>query len=84
MDEIQENLKEQIQEQKKKTDSRSLCHLLGWLLIICGIISSLISNDYNVFIGLILVICLNRHYFQNKAYYVKIMFQFLSIFCIPS
>lgn len=82
MDEIQDDLKEQIQEQKQKTDSRSLCHFLGWILIICGIISTLIKNDYNVFIGFILVICLNRHYFQNKAYYVKIMFQFLSLFCL--
>ena len=76
---MQDDLKEQIQEQKQKTDSRSLCHFLGWILIICGIISTLIKNDYNVFIGFILVICLNRHYFQNKAYYVKIMFQFISL-----
>ena len=82
MDELPDNLKEQIKEVKKKTNSRNTLHFLSWILIITGIISCIIKNDYNVFIGLILVICLNRHYFQNKIYYSKIMFQFASIFCI--
>ena len=82
MDEIPDNLKEEIKESKKKTNSRNILHFLSWILIMSGIISCIIKNDYNVFIGLILVICLNRHYFQNKAYYVKIMFQFVSLFCI--
>ena len=63
----------------KKSDNRNLNHFLSWVLIICSIISSLIKNDCNIFLGFILVICLNRHYFQNKSYYVKIMFQFFSL-----
>ena len=82
MDELPDNLKDEINEIKKKTNSRNTLHFLSWILIICGIISCIIKNDYNVFIGAILVICLNRHYFQNKIYYSKIMFQFVSIFCI--
>jgi len=82
MDELPDNLKDEINEIKKKTNSRNTLHFLSWILIICGIISCIIKNDYNVFIGAILVICLNRHYFQNKIYYSKIMFQFASIFCI--
>ena len=66
MDELPDNLKDEINEIKKKTNSRNTLHFLSWILIICGIISCIIKNDYNVFIGAILVICLNRHYFQNK------------------
>ena len=70
---------ENFQSKIKKQDNRNLIHFLAWILIICSICSCLIKNDYNIFIGLILVICLNRHYFQNKLYYVKIMFQFVSL-----
>ena len=70
---------ENFQSKIKKQDNRNLIHFLAWILIICSICSCLIKNDYNIFIGLILVICLNRHYFQNKLYYVKIMFQFISL-----
>ena len=69
---------ENFQSKVKKKDNRNLLHILGWFLILCSICACLIKNDYNIFIGLILVICLNRHYFQNKLYYVKIMFQFIS------
>ena len=70
---------ENFQSKVKKKDNRNLLHFLGWFLILCSICACLIKNDYNIFIGLILVICLNRHYFQNKLYYVKIMFQFISL-----
>ena len=42
MDELPDNLKDEINEIKKKTNLRNTLHFLSWILIICGIISCII------------------------------------------